>query len=131
MKNALTFVTIAIGILFATAFVWAGGMGGGGHMMDSYGNWQMGPGQRNNYRDQDRSQWRYEERQRDQEAYDRDMRRLDREISRKERALDTETQSKAPDKGKIEKLRHEISDLEHKYDDRRAEFESKWQNDDR
>jgi predicted nucleic acid-binding Zn-ribbon protein len=108
--------------------VWAGGMGGGmmgngGHMMDSFGYGQMGSGR---YNDRNSSQQWREERQRAQETYDHDMQRLDRQIRDKEQALDAEMQKKSPDKAKIEKLRHDLSELEHRYDDRRAEFESRW-----
>ncbi len=102
--------------------------GGGGHMMDSYGNGQMGSSR---YDDQDAVQRRQEERHRAQDAYDHDMQRLDRQIRQKEQALDAEAQKKSPDKAKVEKLRRELSELENRYDDRRAEFESRWGQDDR
>jgi hypothetical protein len=45
--------------------------------------------------------------------------------------LDAEMKKKSPDQAKIEKLHHDLSELEHRYDDRRAEFESRWGQDDR
>lgn len=151
MKRALTSATVMTAILITATLVWAGGMGGGmgdgrgggggggmgsgmagqGHMMDSYGGWQSGPRQRNGYYDQDHAQSRYNERQRAQEAYDRDMRLLDREMNRKQQALNSELQKKDPDKHKIEALRNELSELEQRYDARRAEFEHAWGQEDR
>ena len=141
MRRALASAIGVTVILIAATFVWAGGMGGGmgggmmgggGHMMDSFGNQQMRPGQRNDgYYDRDGAKRSRIEQQRAQQVYDRDMRRLDREISAKEQALNAETQKGAPDGSKIEKLRQQLSDLEKRYDDRRAEFESEWEQDDR
>jgi hypothetical protein len=45
--------------------------------------------------------------------------------------LDAERQKKSPDTAKVEKLRRELSELEHRYDDRRAEFKNRWGKDDR
>ena len=62
MKGALTSATVTMTFLIAATLVWAGGMGGGleggmmgggGHMMDSYGNGQMGS---ENYYNQDSAQ---------------------------------------------------------------------------
>jgi len=146
MKRLLTFATMILGtILLSTPLVVAGGMGGGmdggmgggmmgngGHMSDSYGSGHMGSGQQNNaYHNRDRVQERYRERQRVQEAYNSDMRQLDREIGSRQRDLKAERQKDAPDKAKIEKLRRELSNLEQRYDDRRAAFENKWSQDER
>ncbi len=136
MKRALTSATVMTAILAAATIAWAGGMGGGmgggmmggsGHMMDSYGYGQMGPGQRSggDY-DRDQASRPNAERQRAREAYDRNIRRLDREIGRKEQALKDETRKERPNTDRIEKLHHELSDLEQRYDDRRYEFESRW-----
>jgi Spy/CpxP family protein refolding chaperone len=125
MKRTLTSATIMTAFLITATFVWAGGMGGGmggGGMMNSNDNGRMGS---DRYYDQDH------DRQRNQEDYDHDMRRLDRQIRDNEQALDAESQKKSPDKAKIEKLRRELSELEHRYDKRRAEFESRWGQDDR
>lgn len=136
MKRALTSAIVMTAIVMTATFVWAGGMGGGmgggmmggGHMMDSYGNGRMGS---NHYYDRDSAQRRQAARQRAQDAYDHDMRRLDRQIRDKEQALDAERQKESPDRARIEKLRRDLSDLEHRYDDRRAEFLSRWGRDDR
>ena len=49
-----------------------------------------------------------------------------REIRQKEQALDDEMQKQQPDKAKIEELRHELSYLQKSYDERRMEFERRW-----
>lgn len=139
MKRGLATATVMTAILVTATFVWAGGMrggmgdgmGNGGHMMDSYGGWQMGPGQNNGHYNQDRTQSRYEERQRARKDYERDMRRLDREMSRKQHILNAELHKKEPDKNKIEALRHDLSELEQRYDARRAKFEHVWGQEDR
>lgn len=104
-------------------------MGGGmmaGGMMDGSGQ-QMGPaGPDRGYYDQDHVQRQEEAWQHAREAYDRDMRRMDYEIRQKEQALNAETQKNKPDEARIENLRHELRDLEKRYDDRRAQFESQW-----
>ena len=137
MKRVLTSATVMTAILITATFVWAGGMGGGmgggmmgsgGNRMGSYGSNQMGPGR---YYNQDAAQQSQAERRRAQEAYDHDMQRLDRQIREKDQALKTESQKKSPDKARIENLRRDLSELEHRYDDRRAEFESRWGRDDR
>ncbi len=132
MKRTLTSATVMTAILITATFVWAGGMGGGmmggGHMMDSYGNDRMGS---NHYDDQDSVQRRQAARQRAKDAYDSDMRRLDRQIREKKQALDAERQKETPDRARIEKLRRDMSDLEHRYDDRRAKFISRWGQGDR
>ncbi len=141
MKRIVISVTATLATLFAAALLWAGGMGGGsgggmgggmmgggGHMMDSYGNGRMGSSQ---YYDQDSAQRRHAARERVQEDYDHDMRRLDRQIRQKEQDLKAENLKKSPDKDKIEKLRRDLSKLNSQYDDRRAEFESRWGRDDR
>jgi hypothetical protein len=132
MKRALTSASLMTAILITATFVWAGGMGGGmgggGHMMDSSGNGRMGSGRYDNH---DSVQGRQAERQRAQVAYDHDMQRLDRQIRDKEQALDAESQKNSPDKTKVAKLRRELSDLEHRFDDRRIGFESRWGQDER
>ncbi len=152
MKRFVTYAGMIVGIvLFSSALLLAGGMGGGmggggmggggmsggmmgngGHMMDSFGRGQMGYDQQNrDSRSRDNATKAYRERRRAQEDYNRDMQRLERQIGSRQKALDAEKQKDAPDKSRIKKLRREISDLEQRYDDRQAEFRSQWPEDER
>lgn len=129
MKQTMTSLAVLMAISLAVAVVWAGGMGGGmmgggGHMMDSYGNQRMWPGQDDRgYYDRYHEQGRFEDRQREREAYDHDMQQLNREIGSKEGALRAELQKENPDRDKIAQLRQDLSEMERRYD-RHAGFDN-------